>query len=118
MDNAVTFNGTRDICSHDGAIPGSDMARFGEILLEIWSEACQHIEIQHSASGIAGRLTPHMPLESLHVVRLEPDHNWLASVAAAPFRNSNSAIHPPTLTEAKYKQLVSWVRKGGPVGPT
>ncbi len=113
MEQTVTFNSARDIYSS-----GVDVPRFGDILLEIWAEACQHIEIQHSASGIAVRLQADMPLESLHVMRLEPDHHWLANVAVAPLRKSTSAIHLPALSETQYKQLVAWVRKGGPVGPT
>lgn len=117
MDNALTYNGSRDIYSPAGPNLGTDMPRFGDILLEIWVEACQHIEIQQSTSGIAARLQSHMPLESLHVVRLEPDHHWLASVAVAPPRRTNFAIHPPALSEGMYKQLMTWVRKGSAVRP-
>lgn len=94
------------------------MARFGEILLAIWAEACQHIEIQHSASGIADKLRDHLPLSSLHVVRLEPDHHWLGVVAVAPPRGGELLLQPGGVSEAQYRQLVSWVRKGGVVGPT
>ena len=112
MDQAVLFNGSRDISYHE-----TDMPRFGDILLEIWAEACQHIEIQQSASGITAKLQSHMPLESLHVIRLEPDHHWLAVVAIAPSRGAEQVVQPGEPSEARYRQLVNWVRKGSPIAP-
>jgi hypothetical protein len=48
------------------------MDRFREILLAVWREACQHIEIHESASGIAALLAEHIPLERLTVERIDP----------------------------------------------
>jgi hypothetical protein len=60
------------------------MERFREILLAVWREACQHIEINESISGIAELLTAHVPLDFMTVERIVPEHGMIATVAAAP----------------------------------
>jgi hypothetical protein len=59
------------------------MERFREVLLSVWREACQHIEINESATGIADLLATHVPLDCLLVERIVPEHNLIATVGAA-----------------------------------
>jgi hypothetical protein len=63
---------------------GRMMERFREVLLAVWREACQHIEISESISGIAELLAAHLPLDFMTVERIVPDHRLIATVAAAP----------------------------------
>jgi hypothetical protein len=46
------------------------MERFREVLLAVWREACQHIEINESISGIAELLAAHVPLDFMTVERI------------------------------------------------
>ena len=44
---------------------------FREMLLAVWREACQHIEIHESVAGIAELLAAHVPLAHLAVERID-----------------------------------------------
>ena len=60
------------------------MKRFREILLEVWREACRHIEIGESTLTIARMLLPHMPLAYVVVQHLDGAKACLETVAAGP----------------------------------
>ena len=47
------------------------MERFRDVLLDVWREACRHIEIHESAGTIAAMLAQHLPLACLLVRRLD-----------------------------------------------
>ena len=91
------------------------MDRFREILLAVWREACQHIEIHESAAGIAKLLGEHLPLGRLLVERIEPEHNLVATVACAAARST----WPPSreCSAADMKRLAAWVRRGAITAP-
>jgi transcriptional regulator with GAF, ATPase, and Fis domain len=88
------------------------MDRFREILLAVWREACQHIEIHESAAGIAALLAEHIPLERLIVERIDAHHHAVTTVATAPPRPNDPVAGPRTCTSAEMKKLVAWVRRG------
>ena len=48
------------------------MEQFREILLDVWREACRHIEIQESASTITNLLKRNIPLAQLLIKRIDP----------------------------------------------
>jgi transcriptional regulator with GAF, ATPase, and Fis domain len=92
------------------------MERFREILLAVWREACQHIEIHQSLAPIADLLAKHLPLERLVVQHIDPDHNLVATVAAAP----QISAPPPNVSEctpAEIKKLLVWLRRGAVSAP-
>jgi transcriptional regulator with GAF, ATPase, and Fis domain len=88
------------------------MDRFREILLAVWREACQHIEIHESAAGIAALMAEHIPLERLAVERIDPDHNTVSTVASAPNRAGDPVAGPRVCTPAEMRKLLGWVRRG------
>jgi transcriptional regulator with GAF, ATPase, and Fis domain len=54
---------------------------FGRLLLDVWREACRHIEITVSTATIAPMLANHMPLAQVFVRRLDQDRGCLETVA-------------------------------------
>jgi transcriptional regulator with GAF, ATPase, and Fis domain len=91
------------------------MDRFREILLAVWREACQHIEIHESLAGIARLLAEQIPLDRLVVQRIEPDHRLVATIAAVPA--DHAALKSTECTEAEMKKLLVWLRRGATSAP-
>ena len=89
------------------------MELFREVLLDVWREACRHIEISESSATIATMLAIHLPLESLLVRRIDLQHASLDTVAVG--RVADAAAPAPARTPcaaAKLKQLLAWAREG------
>jgi hydrogenase-4 transcriptional activator len=88
------------------------MERFREVLLAVWREACQHIEISESIAGFADLLAPHVPLEFLTVERIIPEHGVIATVAAAPHQPPSGMAASRECTAAEMKRLLEWIKLG------
>jgi transcriptional regulator with GAF, ATPase, and Fis domain len=87
--------------------------RFREVLLEVWREACRHIEIHESADTLAAMLAHHLPLSCLLVRRLDPAHQCLDTVAVGqPTPGSIQATARTQLTPAKFRRLLTWAGAG------
>jgi transcriptional regulator with GAF, ATPase, and Fis domain len=93
------------------------MEPFQDVLLSVWREACQHIEISESAAGIAELLRAHVPLESLLVERIVPEHHVIATVAVAPQRVAASVSGSRECSSAEMKKLLAWVKRGEIAAP-
>jgi len=63
---------------------GTPLARFGQLQLDLWREACRHIALQESALAIASRLKEYLPLARLFVRRIEQDRRLVETLAIAP----------------------------------
>lgn len=90
------------------------MQQFHELLLDVWREACRHIEITESASNIAVMLHERLPLQCLLVRRFDLAHSTLETVAwgADP---ASSFMPPPAkidLTPPRLKRLLEWAAEG------
>lgn len=59
------------------------MEKVAILLLDVWREACRHIEIRDSAARIAPILLKRLPLDALLVQRLDPSDGTLETVAEA-----------------------------------
>jgi hydrogenase-4 transcriptional activator len=88
------------------------MEQFRDILLAVWREACQHIEVHESLAGIAQLLSPHLPLDYLAVQRIVPEHNLIATIAAAPRQPADGVAQSHECSSADMKKLLAWVRRG------
>lgn len=93
------------------------MERFREVLLAVWREACQHIEIHESAGGIAALLAEYIPLAELVVTRLEPEHLLIATVASSPPHAAERGPGSRDCRPADMERLMTWVRRGAIAGP-
>jgi hydrogenase-4 transcriptional activator len=84
------------------------------MLLQVWREACQHIEIQESVEGIFRLLAPRLPMRRLQVIRIEPDHALAALVAVAPMSEMPTEGLQHEIQVADRKRLASWARRSKP----
>ncbi len=90
------------------------MDRFQPLLLDIWREACRHIEIGESAATIAAMLVPHLPLKELLVRRFDWERSCLETVAvglATP--DSALPVAKTECSEAQRRVLLAWCAQGG-----
>ena len=89
------------------------MEKFHEILLNVWKEACRHIEIGESAATIAEMLLERMPNLQVLVRQLDPQRSCLETVAVGfsgpehPVRESRRE-----LSAAQMRELLAWCRRG------
>jgi transcriptional regulator with GAF, ATPase, and Fis domain len=80
------------------------------LLLPVWQEVCRHMELSELADSIAALLREHIPLESLAVRRLEPEHRRVRIIA-----NSSAAVAAAEpgdvhLSDSNWKRLDRWIR--------
>jgi len=89
------------------------MQRFRQILLEVWREACRHIEIGESTLTIARLLSRQLPLAQIIVRRLDRETASIGTVAAAPvdadvpIKENRREFSP-----AEFARLQSWASSG------
>lgn len=89
------------------------MERFRDVLLEVWREACRHIEIKHSARDIAPLLSKHLPLSCLLVRRIDVAHHCVETVAVGqPAPEPLLASVKTECSEARLKRLIAWANTG------
>lgn len=92
------------------------MENIREQLLEIWREACRHIDISESSETIAEMLAQRMPLSLLLVLRFQSDRKSIETVAiGAPTRTdapSSLTMTSAPLPPAQWKRMVAWARSG------
>lgn len=109
-DAPVVYNGKSfHLTENNGQ---ATMEQFREVLLAVWREACQHIEIHESIAGIAELLGRHVPLDFLTIERIVPDHRLIATVAAAPHHPPAGMAASRECTLAEMKKLLAWVQLG------
>jgi transcriptional regulator with GAF, ATPase, and Fis domain len=92
-------------------IPPETPAR--PVLVEVWREACRHIEIDESTRNIAGMLARHVPIGQLLVRRIDRQRSCLDTVAVgvpAPDSLLHEARTP--CDETQLKELLAWCGKG------
>ena len=85
------------------------MERFRDVLLDVWREACRHIEIRESTATVAAMLAKGLPLAGLIVRRLDEQHQALETIAVGqPGGDAVETTLRTALTPAKYKRLLAW----------
>src|SRR5687768_11243752 len=99
LGGPIIYNG--DLPNTTGE--GDPLERYQKMLLAVWREACQHIEIHESLAGIARLLGESMPLAQLAVERIEPEHHWIATVAVAPSGHLSGEAASRECTAAQMK---------------
>lgn len=89
------------------------MQRFRQILLEVWREACRHIEIDESTLAIVRLLATQMPLGRILVRRIDTEPASIVTVAAAPPEpHSPIAEHRRGFSPEEFERLLGWVKSG------
>ncbi len=89
------------------------MNQFRELLLDVWREACRHIEITQSTGTIAGFLAPHFPIEHIVVRRIDPQRSCVETVAIGPLpcgRGGGDARNE--CQPGQMETILEWCRAG------
>jgi len=101
---------SRDAIVYDG-FEGMEPLR--PLLLEIWREACRHIQIQEATANITAFLAKHLPLGGVIVRRVEESHRTIATVAAAGVGRWTPPEPSGTpVTATQLRRLRTWGEEG------
>jgi hydrogenase-4 transcriptional activator len=89
------------------------MERFQQVLLNVWQEACRHIEIGQSTANIATMLVQYIPVEQVLVRRIDQVRSGLETVAVGFSQRGQARLEPRTdCSPAKLGGLLEWCRRG------
>ena len=88
------------------------MNQYRELLLDVWREACRHIEISRSTCAIAGFLAPHVPIACILVRRVNPQRNWVETVARGPMLSDRPDEARSECRPAQMEAILAWCRAG------
>jgi hydrogenase-4 transcriptional activator len=101
---------------HDAAQENRDMTQknwVSEVLLAMWPEVCRHIEIHQAATAIVQLLSPHMPIASLTVRRLNLQGSSLETLAIGVVGSQGRVrLGKTECTPAQMKAVADWCRRG------
>ena len=90
--------------------------RTRDVLLDVWREACRHVEIHEATARIADVLAPHAPLSRVIVRRINLPTSCVETVAAGAAAQGRSIRLARTdCSAAQMKSIVSWCRAGLPI---
>lgn len=90
------------------------MQRFHSLLLEVWREACRHIELAESVSTLQALLQQKMPAHRLIVRRFDRRQHTLDTVSAQQDASPLPAdFGKTTLNPAQSRKLAIWCASGG-----
>jgi len=82
-----------------------------QLLLDVWREACRHIEIGEFVSRIAPRLVERIPFQLLVVRRVELERQRIESLASATEGSHGNAPRARTeCTASELDRLARWCR--------
>jgi len=88
---------------------------FREILLDVWREACRHIEIGESTENIAALLARHMPVDQLYVRRIDEARPGLETVALGlPEPEGNPPEARTDCPSEAMRALLAWAHAAAP----
>ena len=90
----------------------SPVERFQPVLLNVWQEACRHIDISQSTATIASMLVRYLPIEQVLVRRIDPARSCLETVAVGLSGQKRRLPDARTdCTAAELELLLAWCRQ-------
>jgi len=90
-----------------------EVERFRDVLLDVWREACRHIDISESAATLAALLARQLPLAGLIVRRLDQATQTVTTIASGTPDGLSLSAHSRTVVPAnRWARLQSWVSRG------
>ena len=88
------------------------MEPFQHVLLNVWQEACRHIDISQSTAKIAPMLVQHLPLEQVLVRRIDAARSCLETVAVGLTRRGRRLPDARNdCSAAELQSLLAWCRR-------
>jgi hydrogenase-4 transcriptional activator len=88
------------------------LEEFGQLLLDIWREACRHVHIAEAVSRNAATLFRRLPVDLVIVRRLELARQAADTVAVGECRPSSPpAQHHSEFSAENFELLLAWCRR-------
>ena len=89
------------------------MKIYRELLMDVWREACRHIEITQSTETIARLLCEHLPMERIFVRRIDTARHCVESVAVSQISKNGSPGDLRTDCQpGQMAAILNWCRHG------
>jgi hydrogenase-4 transcriptional activator len=88
------------------------MDRYGPLLLDVWREACRHIEIEDFARTLAALLSRELPLEVLSILRFDRPTGTVELSAMAGGGAARGAGAKRELRGSERRAFERWVGEG------
>lgn len=89
------------------------MERFAPLLLNVWREACRHIEIGEAVAVAAPDLFQRLPINLVLIRRLDEERRVVETIAVGQCRPSTVPhARKHELAEPQFQQLLKWCRSG------
>jgi hydrogenase-4 transcriptional activator len=89
------------------------MAQYNQLLLDVWREACRHIEIAEAIDLITPLILDQLPLDRLLLRIVEVERGTVDTIAAADRDQNHPASRLRTEgTVGAIDQLLQWCRRG------
>jgi hypothetical protein len=87
------------------------MAHTRDLLLAAWQNVSRHLEIAESTASLGELLGEHLPLASLAVRRLDPDHRRVPVVSRWPAESRRKVVAEEQFTESDWRRLERWMKQ-------
>lgn len=102
MSRVIPFNST----------DSSSVDRYHRLLLDVWREACQHIEIAEAIDRIGPLVARKLPHDTLLLRRIDPERSLLETVAVSRVDGQRFTSPARTLLASEpLESLLTWCRK-------
>ncbi|MGD0897743.1 MAG: sigma-54 dependent transcriptional regulator [Thermoguttaceae bacterium] len=88
------------------------MEEYQAVLLDVWREACRHIEITQSTETIAALLARHIPIDRILVRRVDGPRSCVETVAIGPGTADSLPDARTQCSPAQMERLLEWCRRG------
>jgi transcriptional regulator with GAF, ATPase, and Fis domain len=88
------------------------MERFRDVLLEVWREACRHIELERSAGTIGRIVSGHLPIQALRVYRADAQRRTLDAVGFGNWHDAQPSASCHAWSSADWRRWEAWCRRG------
>lgn len=89
------------------------MERFAPLLLNVWREACRHIEIGEAVATAAPELFQRLPINLVLIRRFDRERRSLETIAVGHCRPSPTPqARKHEFAEGHFEQLLAWCRAG------
>lgn len=88
------------------------MEKFRDVLLEVWREACRHIQIDQSTETIGRIVARHLPIRSVLVRRIDSERCAVETVGFGDSDELDKALPRHECTQKELKGLEGWCRRG------
>ena len=85
----------------------------GEVLSEVWREACRHIEIQSSTTAISSAVARFLPIRAIAVLGVDAANRTIESLAVGTVPGTTRLVpRPKTVSADRVDRLLAWLKDG------